>query len=475
VRFSPDVEPIVRLVEETPRERCVAAMVEQLRQGLPHRHFLAALYLAAIRAARWHGSGIHGFDHSTYVVHAAHQLALDLPAGLRLLPAFSALDHFKAMQQIYPNRRGLPVLAGALPSAERATEEFHAAMRAWEPDRAERAVVSLARFHGAARVVELLCQYAGRDWGFIGHMAILVASSCRLLETIGWRHAEHVLRYVVQGLAGWGKGHADEPDVRPYRENRTRVDNALARLPGNWAGSGVNRGFTTELLAALRQDGASAACDLAVAQLVAGKAQAGAIWDAVHLAAGELMLDSQIPQPRSQRNGDALHANTAANALHYAFRTSGVPETRLLLTLQAVAWMHMFRQLIRNKNQLDGTIDIARLTGAALPVADAAAIDEILATRTSRPHHAARMAFGLAQRPRAPEQLVRAARELLPLKAGGDPHDIKFPVAIFEDLDLVSPAWRPHVLAAATFSFWGSDRPDNAVMQQVREAVRGLP
>src|SRR5437016_11290038 len=49
VRFTPDVEPIVRLIEETPRERCVEMMVEQLRRGLPYRNFLAALFLASVR------------------------------------------------------------------------------------------------------------------------------------------------------------------------------------------------------------------------------------------------------------------------------------------------------------------------------------------------------------------------------------------------------------------------------------------
>jgi hypothetical protein len=96
VRFGPDIEPIVRLIEETPHEKCVAMMVEQLRAGLPYRHFLAALYLAAIRAARWHGS-IHAYDHNAYVVHSANQLTLDLPVAERLLPAFYALNSFKGM------------------------------------------------------------------------------------------------------------------------------------------------------------------------------------------------------------------------------------------------------------------------------------------------------------------------------------------------------------------------------------------
>jgi hypothetical protein len=213
---------------------------------------------------------------------------------------------------------------------------------------------------------------------------------------------------------------------------------------------------------------------LAVDQLVSGKASARAIWDAVHLAAGELMLASRFAAERTQRNGDALHANTAANALHYCYRTSTSPETRLLLTLQAVAWMQKYRQLIQGKRLLDESLDITRLDAAAAPESLPAATDEILATRTANPSQAARLAYAVGQRTGGAEHLIHAARGLLPLKASGDPHDIKFPVAILEDLDLVSPAWRPHLLAAATYSFWGSDRPDNLVMQQVREAVQGL-
>src|SRR5262245_20644543 len=232
VRFGPEIEPVVRLIEETPEDKCVATIVEQLRKGLPYRHFLAALYLAAIRAARWHGDGIHGYDHSAYVVHSAYQLSLDLPAGEQLLPAFYALSGFKRGQKAYPNKKGTPALTGTLPAAEKAADELHAARKARDADRAERAVGALARSRGSAAVLEPLWHYAGRDWGFIGHMAILVANSGRLLETIGWQHAEHVLRYVVQGLAGWGKEHAEHADVRPYWANRTRVEKAAGRLGG---------------------------------------------------------------------------------------------------------------------------------------------------------------------------------------------------------------------------------------------------
>src|SRR5437867_10947928 len=66
VRFSPDIEPIVRLIEETPREKCVAMMIQQLKKGLPYRNFLAALYLANIRTSM--------VDHPLAVLHSTNQL-----------------------------------------------------------------------------------------------------------------------------------------------------------------------------------------------------------------------------------------------------------------------------------------------------------------------------------------------------------------------------------------------------------------
>jgi hypothetical protein len=473
VQFSPDIEPVVRLIERTPHDQCVAAMVEQLRRGLPYRQFLAALYLASIRAARWHGDGMHGWDHNAYVVHSAYQLSLDLPAGERLLPAFYALSAFG--QKTYPDqqKRGTRALTGKLPAAEHALEELHTAFKLWDTDRAERAIVAMVRAKGSTEVLEPLWHYAGRDWGFIGHMAILVANSCRLLETIGWQHAEHVLRYVVQGLSGWGSDHAKHSDVAPYWANLKRIEKVIRKLPGNWAENQGNAAFTRDLLILLREGQGDEACDLAVSHLTDGMAQAGAVWDAVHLAAGELVLSSKPHNSARPINSAALHANTAANALHYAFRASGKEETRLLLTLQAVAWMDLFRKEVIRGQWLVHPTDITALTAAKIPEPQADAIDAILASRTANPRETAGMAFSFALR-QSPEPLLRAARRLMAVKSTGDPHDIKFPVAIFEDLDLVSAGWRPHLLAAAAYSFWGSDRPDLPVMQQVREAVAKL-
>jgi hypothetical protein len=35
MRFGPDLESVLRLIEETRRDKCVAVFLDQLRRGLP--------------------------------------------------------------------------------------------------------------------------------------------------------------------------------------------------------------------------------------------------------------------------------------------------------------------------------------------------------------------------------------------------------------------------------------------------------
>src|SRR5262245_6875959 len=94
ITFGPDLEPIVRLMEETPREQCVRVFVDQLRRGLPYRRFLAASFYAGIRKARSH--------HEVYKIHAVHQVGLDVLAEERLLPLFWGLNGYKQRQEDFP-------------------------------------------------------------------------------------------------------------------------------------------------------------------------------------------------------------------------------------------------------------------------------------------------------------------------------------------------------------------------------------
>src|SRR5262245_53056135 len=130
VRFGPDLEPIVRLIEETPREQCVRVFVAELRRGLSYRRFLAASLFASIRKARSH--------HEVYKIHSVHQVSMDVRAEERLLPLFWGLNGYKQRQEDFP-WAAMTELPGPLPSMEKAAGEFREAIRRGDQDRAESA------------------------------------------------------------------------------------------------------------------------------------------------------------------------------------------------------------------------------------------------------------------------------------------------------------------------------------------------
>lgn len=471
VRLSGDIEPIVRLIEETPRDKCFPVMVEQLRQGLPYRQFLAALFLAGIRNVNPQPVGFK--LHCVFVIHSAHQLSLDARTEERLLPLFFALDQFKN-SQAEDEKQGdfrLQPVHGKLPATEKAWEEFHAAMEDWDAARADRAIAVLARSRGAHEVMERLWRYGARDYRNIGHKAIFVANSWRTLETIGWQHAEPTLRSLVLGLLDFGKkkqvnGYAYEDQA--YLPNVERAQKTIAKLPPDWTAARSERSITQELLAMLRDGKTEDACRWAATSLSEGKAQAGALWDAVHLAAGELMM--------RQPGIFGLHTVTSANALHYAFRMSAQAETRLLLLLQAIGWMGQFRNFMASTKQKLNEIKITELQAGAIAASADEAAREIMATVSRQKEYAARAAeaagkaFKFAQAYPEAEPFLQAARRVVITRAA-EAHDYKYPAAIFEDYALVAREWRPHMLAAAVYYLHGSAAPESPVMQRARAAI----
>src|SRR5262245_1111864 len=140
VRFGTDIEPVVRLIDETPRDKCVAVFLDQLRRGLSYRRFLAAVFFAGVRR--------HRSNHDVYKIHSVHQVSLDARPEERLLPLFWALHAFKKHQEEFTNPP-FTELKGAFPAAEKAGAELAAAMERFDVDRAERALVALARNQGA--------------------------------------------------------------------------------------------------------------------------------------------------------------------------------------------------------------------------------------------------------------------------------------------------------------------------------------
>jgi hypothetical protein len=463
VQLSPEIEPLVRLIEDTPRDRLLETAGQRIRDGLTYQELLSALMLAGVRGIKPRPVGFQ--FHAVLVVNSAHLAAQAAQDRDRWLPLFWALDNFKSSQA--RNREANagwmmgPVNETEVPPAHQARARFTAAMDRWDEDGADAAVTGLVRTAGANEVIELFWRYGARDFRDIGHKAIYTANSWRTLQTIGWRHAEPVMRSLAFAILERSNSEPNpsssdlEPD-RPWRQNLERV----RRIRNNWQRGQVASSATTDVLAALRSANHADACDRVVALLNLG-IDPSSIWDGLFLGAGELIM--------RQPGIVGIHCVTSVNALHYGFETSSNDETRRMLLLQAAAFLTMFRQRMQSGQMRDLRIDA--LEPQATQAAGAGAVEEIFADVSRDRLVAARKTLGLLRDHADAAQTLMAAGRRLIFTKGTDSHDYKFSSAALEDFHHATPAWRQHLLATSMFNLKGSGGADTNLVQRTRTAL----
>ena len=458
VQLDASIEPTVRLLEETPRDRLLEEVAARIRKGLSYREVLAALLLAGVRNVPPRPTVGFKF-HAVLVVHSAHLASLASPDADRWLPIFWALDYFKNSQGVAQREsdwRMAPVDESKMPSAGQARDAFVSAMEAWDEERADAATAAMVRTLPRGAVFELFARYAARDFRDIGHKTIFVAGAFRTLDCIGWHHAEPVLRSLAFALLkydGQNPSKGDAAPDRPWRRNSERV----ARLNTSWSAGRPDDEATAELLSVLRGGSPEEASAAAVEMMNSGVSPRSA-WDAMLCGAGELLM--------RRRGIVALHAVTMTNAMHYCFHAPASDETRKRLLLQNAAFLPMFRASMGN-NLDDVRID--RLEGewsAASEDSVAGIFDGLEEDRLS----AARHALGYLRAGRSADALMDGARRLIFLK-GTNSHDYKFSSAALEDYHNVSPAWRDRFLASSMFYFRGARARDNALIGRARAAL----
>jgi hypothetical protein len=462
VRLSADIEPLVRLIEDTPRDKLLEAVAGRIKDGLAYQPLLTALMLAGVRGIKPRPVGFK--FHAVLVVNSAHLASLAAPDTDRWLPLFWALDNFKRSQD-ENQKQGNWVMSAVeeaqLPADHEAKQRFTAAMDDWDEAGADRAIAALARTASAGEVIELFWRYGARDFRDIGHKAIYVANGWRTLQTIGWRHAEPVLRSLAFALLeheGTNPAQRDgEPD-RPGRDNLRR----LQRIRAGWRKGKLDPAVAGELLKSLRTAPADAACDQVV-ELLNKEVDPASIWDGLFLRAGEMML--------SQPGIVGLHCGTSMNALHYGFQTTASDETRRYLLLQAAAFLSMFGPVMQGRGKVNTDLRLDVLEKEEVKADGPAAVEEVFAAvRKDRLRAAGKMLAVLDGGKTNAEALLTAARRLIFLK-GTDSHDYKFSAAALEDYYHTTPAWRNRFLAACTSNLRGSADRDNDLVKRTRAAL----
>ncbi len=461
VQLRPEIEPLVRLLEETPRDKLLEEVAARIQGGVTYRQVLAALLLAGVRNVQPRPAVGFKF-HAVLVVNSAHLASVSSPDEHRWLPIFWALDHFKSSQaqDVRENNWTMaPVDESSVPRASKARQAFTDAMDNWDESAADAAVAGLARTAGANEVFEMFFRYGARDFRSIGHKAIFVANSWRTLQCIGWQHAEPVLRslaYALQNHEGDNPAHRDANADRPWRRNLELA----GQIRDTWLEGKTDDAATREMLAALREGSPDDACDKTVELLNRGIGPQS-IWDAILCGAGELLM--------CQPGIIALHAVTSANALRFAYQASGDDQTRRMMLLQNAAFVPLFRGAARGRGKVKD-LRIDELEPGDVASGESEAIDEIFAAVSSDPTSAAGKVLAHLEKHRRPKPLIDAARVLVFLK-GTNSHDYKFSSAALEDHAHLSPSWSRRYLATSVFNLRGSGHRDNNLVRRIRAAL----
>ncbi len=461
VQFSPDIEPLVRLLEDTPRNRVLEAFAERIRGGTSYQEVLAALLLAGVRNVQPRPSVGFKF-HAVLVVNSAHIASLASPDSERWLPIFWALDYFKSAQASDEQEGDWtmqPVDESRLPPAHEAHAALCSALDRWDVEDADVAVAALARTAGAGELFEIFARYGARDYRSIGHKAIFVANGFRTLQCIGWRYAEPVLRSLAYALLNHnGEPNPAESDLAPDRAWRQNLELAQT-IRADWRGGQLDDAATRDMLTTLRGGTADEACRQVVELLNRGVAPQS-IHDAILVGASELLA--------RQPGIVAIHAVTTSNAMRYAFETVESDETRRLLLLQNAAFLPLFHESMRGRGSV-ADVQLDQWAPAEIDV-NPAGIETIFRNVGSKPKEAGAQLLGYLEQGGDARDVIQAARRLVFLK-GNDSHDYKFSSAVLEDYYGVSPGWRNRFLAASVYKLRGAGEPDNRLVQRTRAAL----
>lgn len=461
VRLDSGIEPLVQVLEQTPRDRLLEEIGGRIKKGLTYKEIVAALQLAGVRNIEPRPSVGFKF-HSVLAVNSAHVAAQSTAdERQRWLPIFWALDNFKSGQARDEEERGWtmsPVEEAAVPGKDKARQAFLDAMEAWDVPAADAAAAGLVRTAKPEEVYELLFRLGSRDLRSIGHKSIYVANSFRALQFIGWQHAEPIVRSLVYAmLAREGSDpKADAPTDLPYRRNSELVK----KIREDWSDGKLDEAATKSLIDTLRTGTPDAASDQVVELLNQGIGPQS-IWDAMFVESGELLMR----QPAIV----ALHSVTTTNAVHFAYQTAASDETKRLLLLQNAAFITMFREAMKGRGKLaDRSIE------ALKPVETAGdgpeAVRDVFDTLGDNPTLAAEKTLGLLKQEGRAKEIIDAARVLVFLK-GNDSHDYKFSTAVLEDYEHVSPQWRNVFLATNLFNLRHSKEKDSGLVKRTEAAL----
>ncbi len=323
------MEPLVSLMQETPIERFLPAVVERIEAGEDLRRLVAA---AALANARTFGGQDYDGYHAIMALAPSYQMASELPRSKRALPVLKVLyrntDHIQ--EKGGPSHEVLhAVEPSELPAASPTAEALREATRRMDMAAAERDFAAIAR--GPLDIAYNDLQYVVQDYIDV-HRVVLAWRSWALLDFTGKEYAHTLLRQSVrfcvdeeQGLRKHGRG--GEAALRALLPKLLDRQGLMGRMPGErlpddeWV-----QQMCHTIYGSRREQAAEAVTDA----LIEGVAPE-VIGEAISMAANQLVLhdpgrrqaDSPA-KPKGSVHGASVgvHASDAANAWRNISRVS---------------------------------------------------------------------------------------------------------------------------------------------------------
>lgn len=311
-------EALVSRMQDTPADRSLPMLVEELRGGLPLKELVAAAALANART--FGGEDYIGF-HTFMALAPAWHMAGRLPQSQAALPVFKVLyRNASRMQEKGGSREEVlhPIAAGDATSGSPTGEQIRQAVRNKELARAEQMLATAVDQSPEQAYNDLL---PAVEEAAEVHRTVLAYRVWDLLDLVGREHATTLFRqslhYCVDNCDRYGGRFAGLPDLLPKLLDQYHL---IERAPGTRVADDPWLESTCETLLS---SNAVQSADLVAAALADGIAPQS-VADAIALAANQLVLRDpgrsgrqiQPNKPAGSVHGDSVgvHASDSVNA-----------------------------------------------------------------------------------------------------------------------------------------------------------------
>jgi hypothetical protein len=321
------LEPLVCLMQETPADRLLPALVKQLRSGADLRRLVAAAALANART--FGGEDYVGF-HTMMALAPALHMAQELPTELQPLPVFKVLYRNTNRIQERGGRKEEvlhSVKPAGLSEGRVGGEILREAVRNKDVNAAEQTFATLAQRSADEAFNDLL--FAVQDNTEV-HRVVLPYRAWDLLGLIGKEQAHTLLRqsvrYCVKAESWQHTSTWDEP--RTLLPKMLEAHKLLGRSPGDRK---AEDSWVEAMSQTIFKSTPEQAAEAVAASLAEGMSPA-AVGEAISLAANQLVLRDMGRAPREESpgkppgsvHGDSIgvHASDSANAWRNMARVS---------------------------------------------------------------------------------------------------------------------------------------------------------